>query len=149
MPFLRVRLYHVVVHIMKVLIAERDCKVIDDITIAFSLVLPDWELITTDSGKECLDKAKGNSLDLVILGLDLADMSGFDVLDEIRSFSGAAVIALYSKNDSMSIVRALNSGADQCIAKPLRQLEFIARVRAVLRGRLKENAMLDVRGKRS
>lgn len=118
---------------MKVLVAERDCEVIDDITIAFSVALPDWELITTESGKECLDKAKDNSLDLVILGLDFADMSGFDVLNEIRSFSNAPIIALTSKNNNTSMVRALNSGADQCIAKPFQQVELFAIMKALLR----------------
>ena len=118
---------------MKVLVAERDCKVIHGITIALSIGLPDWELITTESGKECLDKAKDNSLDLVILSLDFADMSGFDVLNEIRSFSNTPIIALTSKNNSVSIARALNSGADQCIAKPFKQLELFAIIKALLR----------------
>ncbi|MFC1875616.1 hypothetical protein ACFLY3_05685 [Chloroflexota bacterium] len=65
---------------MEALIIERDCQVIDEITTAFGLALRDCKPITTESGRECLDKAEDNSLDLDIWGLDLADMSGFDVL---------------------------------------------------------------------
>jgi two-component system response regulator VicR len=118
---------------MKALIAERDCKAIDDITRAFNLSFPDWELIITDSGKECLNRVKNNSLDLIILGLDLADMSGFNVAKGIRSFSNTAIIVLSSKNDGISLVKALHSGADQCIEKPFHQLELVARIKALLR----------------
>lgn len=88
----------------------KDCKAIDDITTAFNLFFPDWELITTDSGKECLNRVKNNSLEFIILGLDLADMSSFDVLSEIRSFSDTTIIALSSKNDGISMVKAFHLG---------------------------------------
>lgn len=132
---------------MKALIAERDCKVVDDIAPAFNLSFPDWELIKTESGKECLDIAKNNSLDLVILGLDLADMSGFDVLKEIRSFSDTAIIALSSKNDGMGIVKALHLGADQCLVKPFSQLELMAHIKALLRRVSGENRLAKTSAK--
>jgi len=92
-------------------------------------------LTTTESGRECINKTKESSLDLVILGLDLADISGLDALREIRSFSNTVIIALSSKNDTAGVVKALHLGADQCLEKPLSQPELIARVRAVLRRR--------------
>ena len=118
---------------MKVLIAEKDCKAIDDIVLALNSSFPDWELITTDSGKECLNRVKDNSIDLFILGLDLEDMSSFDVISKIYSLSEAAIIALSSKNDGMGMVKAFNLGADQCIVKPFSQIELIAQVRALLK----------------
>lgn len=135
--------------IMRVLIAEADCEVINDITIALNVFLPDCELIITNTGKDCLDKIKVDALGLVILGLDLPDMSGLDVLNKIRGSSDAAIIALSPKNDKSSMVKALNSGADQCIAKPFKQLEFIARVKVILRRGPKESVVPNTKERRA
>jgi two-component system response regulator VicR len=127
---------------MKVLIAEKDFKAINDITTSINLCFPDWDLITTDSGKECLKRVRDNPLDVVIRSPDLADTSSLDVLKEIRGLSDTAIIFLSSKNDWMSMVRPLHLGADQCIEKPFSQLELVTRIKALLRRVSVENRLI-------
>jgi len=119
---------------VKVLIAESGRETVDDISLVFNMCLPHWKLITTDSGKECLDMAKNNSLDMVILG-DLADMSGLDVIEKIRGYSKVPVMVLSNIDDEPSVVKAFDLGADGYMTKPFHQLELIARVRVILRRR--------------
>ena len=133
---------------MKALIAESNSETVDDISLVFNMCLPHLKMITTDSGKECIDMVRDNSLDMVILG-DLEDMSGLDVTDRIRAYPKVPVMVLSSINDEPLVIKALDSGADGYMTKPFHQLELVARVKAILRRRLKENAVLDVRERRS
>ncbi len=116
----------------KALIAESDCETVDNISMAFNLCLPNWQLLTTDSGKKCLDMIQDNTLDMVILG-DLADMSSFDVIGQIRGYSEVPVMVLSSINDEPLVVRAFDAGADGYMTKPFHQLELVAHIRTLLR----------------
>jgi two-component system KDP operon response regulator KdpE len=71
--------------------------------------------------------------DVVILDLGLPDISGFEVLKQIRLFSRLPVIILTVMGDEANIVRGLEYGADDYVVKPFRQMEFLARVKAVIR----------------
>lgn len=118
---------------MKALIAEGGCEERDDIVQAFKVCLSDCELTITDSGRRCLDMVKDERPDVVILGLNLADMSGFDVIEKIHGCSEVPVIVVSYISDGHEVVRAFDLGADGYIVRPIRQLEFMARVGAVLR----------------
>ena len=76
---------------------------------------------------------KTDSPDIVILDLNLPDIDGFDVLKQIRCCSEVPVVVLSFFNYEADIIKSLELGADEYIVKPFRQLEFMARVRALLR----------------
>jgi two-component system KDP operon response regulator KdpE/two-component system response regulator VicR len=123
---------------MKILIAENDCETIDKINMVFNLCQPDWSLSTTASGKECLDiieNGNGNSPDAVIMGTDLTDMSGFDLIEHIRLFSDIPLILLSNRDDGTATLKAFTLGADAYMTKPFNQLELVARIRALFRRR--------------
>jgi DNA-binding response OmpR family regulator len=117
---------------MKALIAEGNCKESDYIVMVINLYLPNFELTTVDSGKECLDIIKDNTLNIVILG-DLTDMSILDVIEQIRGYSEVSVMVLTNKKDEYLLVKAFDAGADGYMTMPFHQLELIARVRSILR----------------
>ena len=71
--------------------------------------------------------------DLMILDLQLPDMSGFDVLKAVRGESGVPVIMLTGRDQEMDHVLGLEMGADDYVSKPLRLRELLARIRVVLR----------------
>ena len=79
---------------MLVLVAEGYKYSLNNITDAFEKYLPHFKVKTTDSGKECLEMVKENSLGLVVLGLELADGSGLDVMEQIRECSEVPVMFL-------------------------------------------------------
>jgi DNA-binding response OmpR family regulator len=129
---------------MKALIAENDCETVDNITMVLNICFPDWQLVTTDSGKQCLDMVKDNSLGIVILG-DLLDMSGSDVIEQIRGYSEVPVMVLSHINDEPSVVKAFDAGADGYMTKPFHQLELAVRIRTLLRNKTISNTNIQAK----
>ena len=118
---------------MKVLLIEDDREIIDAISLAFKIRWPEAKLISTRLGQKGVEMVESESPDIVILDLGLPDISGFDVLQQIRLFSQVPTIILTVRSDEADIVKGLEWGADDYITKPFRQLEFLARVRALIR----------------
>ena len=71
--------------------------------------------------------------DLVVLDIVLPDLSGWEALRRIRSWSDIAVILLTGRDSDVDKARGLDLGADDYLTKPFSFLEFEARVRALLR----------------
>jgi len=118
---------------MKVLIIEDDREILDAITLAFQIRWPEARVISTRLGNKGSELVEKESPDLVILDLGLPDTSGFDVLRQIRLFSRVPIIILTVKSDENDVVRGLENGADDYMTKPFRQLELLARVKALIR----------------
>ena len=117
---------------MKALIVDDDDGIIQLVTLCLGLIWPDIEVTWTHLGGEGSELVKNTSPDLVVLDLGLPDMSGYDVLKNIRSFSKVPLIVLTVRNEEVEVVRAFELGADDYIVKPFRQFEFLARVRSAL-----------------
>lgn len=74
------------------------------------------------------------SFDLYLLDWHLPDSDGLEVLKEVHARSpGAPVIFVTARDRDDDIVRALRAGADDFIAKPVRQGELLARIEALAR----------------
>jgi DNA-binding response OmpR family regulator len=74
--------------------------------------------------------------DLVLLDLMLPGVSGFELLQRIREFSGVPVIFVTAREQNEDTVQALKMGADDYITKPFSPSELLARIEASLRRRL-------------
>jgi two-component system KDP operon response regulator KdpE len=118
---------------MKVLLIEDDREIIDAISLAFQIRWPEATLISTRLGQKGVELVESESPDIVILDLGLPDINGFEVLQQIRLFSQVPTIILTVRSDEADIVKGLEWGADDYITKPFRQLEFLARVKALIR----------------
>ena len=74
--------------------------------------------------------------DLILLDIMLPGEDGYTILDKLKKSSGTRdipIIMVTAKEAEFDKVRALESGADDYITKPFGMMEFIARVKAVLR----------------
>ena len=81
-----------------------------------------------------LDLALSNKYDLMVLDIGLPGMDGFELLDQLRSQgSRMPVIVLTARDSVTDTVAALDSGADDYMAKPFRFAELVARIRVRLR----------------
>jgi len=118
---------------MKTLIIEDEKSIIDAINVAFEFRWPDVQLIASTTGKKGVNLVKKEAPDIVILDLNLPDISGFEVLNEIREFSTVPVIILTVRSDDEDMLKGLESGADDYIIKPFNYMTLLARVKAVLR----------------
>lgn len=118
---------------MKVLLIEDDREIVDAISLAFQIRWPEAELVSTRLGQKGVELVESDSPDLVILDLGLPDISGFEVLRQIRLFSQVPTIILTVRSEESDVVKGLEWGADDYVTKPFRQLEFLARVKALIR----------------
>jgi len=116
-----------------VLIIEDDQEIVSSVSVAFRMRWPEAELISSSLGEEGLELVETENPDLVILDLGLPDISGFEVLREIRLFSPVPVVILTVKADEADMVKGLEWGADDYVVKPFRQLELLARLKVQLR----------------
>lgn len=115
----------------KVLIIEDDRELINLIEIHLRDI--DCEVLKAFNGKEGLDLALSEKLDLVVLDISMPVMDGFEVCRQIRAKQSTPVIMLTAKTEEIDRVLGLEIGADDYISKPFSVREFIARVKAVFR----------------
>lgn len=71
--------------------------------------------------------------DLVLLDVMLPRMDGWEVCQRIRQVSDVPIIMLTALGQERDLVRGLELGADDYVAKPFRVAELRARVRSILR----------------
>ena len=119
--------------IKKILIIDDEADIARAIALTIQLQEPNWEVITAESGERGLIIADTQSPDLVLLDLVMPDLSGFQVLEQMRLFSDVPVIILTVQDDELDKVRGLELGADDYITKPFGHLELMARIRSALR----------------
>jgi two-component system KDP operon response regulator KdpE len=118
---------------MKILIVDDEPDVVKLVRMSFQVQEPAWEVFAAYDGEEALAVFEKEQPDAVLLDVMMPEMSGFDVLKELRLFSDVPVVMLTAKDDEIDKVMGLNLGADDYITKPFGHLELLARVKAVLR----------------
>ena len=118
---------------MKILAIEDDQAIVETLCLSFMVGWPEVEFISAKLGEEGIDLIENENPNLVILDLGLPDISGFDVIKRVRQFSGVPIMVLTQNEDEKAIVKALEWGADEYIIKPFRQMELLARVKALTR----------------
>jgi DNA-binding response OmpR family regulator len=92
-----------------------------------------FEVRLAHDGAAALEAAQEPGLDLVVLDVMMPEMSGMDVLREIRGHSRMPVIMLTAKGDDTDRILGLELGADDYVPKPCNPRELLARIRAVMR----------------
>lgn len=91
------------------------------------------------NGMDALSCIAKERIDLAILDIMMPDISGLEILKEIRKEHTFPVIMLTAKTGSMDKINGLTMGADDYIEKPFQPLELVARVKAQLRRVTKYN----------
>lgn len=94
-------------------------------------------------GRSCIEALKTSSFDFFVLDWILPDMGGDQVLKHIRETVGWEVPIIFctSRSNEDDAADILRLGADDYMSKPLRYMEFMARVeRLLLRSQQKDSA---------
>lgn len=85
------------------------------------------------TGAEGQERLREELPDLVVLDLNLPDMSGFEVLRGIRQTVGVPVIMVTVQANDDDRILGLELGADDYMGKPFNHRELVSRIKAVLR----------------
>jgi two-component system, cell cycle response regulator CtrA len=117
---------------MRVLLIEDDSSIAQSIELM--LKSESFNVYTTDLGEEGVDLGRLYDYDIILLDLNLPDMSGFEVLRSLRVSNVKTPILILSGVASIEHkVKGLGYGADDYMTKPFHKTELIARVHAIVR----------------
>jgi two-component system, cell cycle response regulator len=97
-----------------------------------------YETIQAASGAETLAKARASRPDLILLDVEMPDMSGIDVCRMLKAdpvTRDIPVVMVTAFRDMDRKMAALSSGADEVFWKPLDEVVLLARLRSILRAR--------------
>ena len=104
--------------------------------VRYNLAAEGYEVFVAETGEEALERARSGPVDLMILDLMLPGIDGLDVariLKEDSRTRAIPIVMLTAKGEEADVVRGLELGADDYLAKPFSPRILAARVRAVLR----------------
>ncbi len=104
-----------------------------------SLEAAGFAVLEAESGRIGLGEAARCQPDVIVLDIGLPDMSGIEVLRQLREWSKVPVLMLTVQAAESDKVAALDAGADDYLTKPFGAAELTARLRAVLRRAPGEN----------
>ncbi len=117
---------------MRVLLVEDDSATAQSIELM--LKSESFNVYTTDLGEEGVDLGKLYDYDIILLDLNLPDMSGFEVLRSLRvSKVKTSILILSGVAGIEDKVRGLGFGADDYMTKPFHKDELVARIHAIVR----------------
>jgi two-component system cell cycle response regulator CtrA len=117
---------------MRVLLIEDDSATAQSIELI--LTSEGFNVYTTDLGEDGADLGKIYDYDLILLDLNLPDMSGMDVLRTLRvSKINTPIMILSGTSEIDTKVKTFAGGADDYMTKPFHKDELVARIHAVVR----------------
>jgi two-component system cell cycle response regulator CtrA len=119
-------------HEMRVLLVEDDPTT--SRSIELMLTHANLNVYCTDLGEDGIDLAKLYDYDLILLDLNLPDMSGHEVLRQLRlSRVETPILILTGADDTESKIKSFGFGADDYLTKPFHREELVARIHAIIR----------------
>jgi two-component system cell cycle response regulator CtrA len=117
---------------MRILLVEDDSTT--SRSIELMLTHANLNVFCTDLGEEGIDLAKLYDYDLILLDINLPDMSGHDVLRQLRlARIETPILILSGADDTESKLKGFGFGADDYMTKPFHREELVARIHAIIR----------------
>jgi len=117
---------------MRVLLVEDDPTT--SRSIELMLTHANLNVYCTDMGEDGVDLAKLYDYDLILLDLNLPDMSGHEVLRQVRQARvETPILILSGSDDTDSKLKGFGFGADDYLTKPFHREELVARIHAIIR----------------
>jgi two-component system, cell cycle response regulator CtrA len=117
---------------MRILLVEDDPTT--SRSIEMMLTHANLNVYCTDLGEDGIDLAKLYDYDLILLDLNLPDMSGHEVLRQLRlARIETPILILSGADDTDSKLKGFGFGADDYLTKPFHREELVARIHAIIR----------------
>jgi two-component system cell cycle response regulator CtrA len=117
---------------MRILLVEDDPTT--SRSIELMLTHANLNVYCTDLGEDGVDLAKLYDYDLILLDLNLPDMSGHEVLRQLRLAKiETPILILSGSDDTESKIKGFGFGADDYLTKPFHREELVARIHAIIR----------------
>lgn len=96
----------------------------------------DYEIIPAYSGKEALEKVRLTNPDIVLLDIMMPEVKGYEVCEQIR-FQDVTrfipIVIITALTEIEHKIKAIESGADDFLTKPINRIELITRIKSLLK----------------
>jgi two-component system cell cycle response regulator CtrA len=117
---------------MHILVVEDD--IVTAAKIELMLQAENFTCDLTELGQTAIERGKLVDYDIIVLDLMLPDMTGYDVLRQLRAAGvHTPVLILSGLGEVDDKIKGLSFGADDFLTKPFEQRELIARIQAIVR----------------
>jgi DNA-binding response OmpR family regulator len=117
---------------MRLLVVDDDTRLVD--ALRRGLEAEGFAVDTAGDGADALWLAQENPYDVIVLDVMLPGLDGLELCTRLRGAGNwTPVLMLTARTDSAEVARALDSGADDYLAKPFSYVVLLARLRALLR----------------
>jgi two-component system alkaline phosphatase synthesis response regulator PhoP/two-component system response regulator VicR len=106
-----------------------------------------YEVLTAYDGVECLEKAKAEKPDLIVLDVMMPRMDGFEALQRLKSdpeTNHIPVIMLTARAQDRDVLQGYTYGADLYLTKPFSPLELISLVKRVFESQEEEEGIIKL-----
>ncbi|MEH7376483.1 substrate-binding domain-containing protein [Neobacillus drentensis] len=103
---------------------------------------PSYTLLSARTGKEGLEMAANENVDLILLDLNLPDIHGYEIFDMLKTMKQTkdiAVIAVSANAIPQDIQYTLDKGFDNYVTKPFNVKEFLTIIRETLNSTINQN----------
>ena len=124
----------------RILVVDDDKDIVQ--TVKGNLELDGYEVLTALDGHSCLQMARDNRPNLIILDLNLPDIDGIKACQILRREFDVPIIMLTARDGVADKVLGLECGADDYIVKPFNFLELSARIKSIFK-RLERSLVND------
>ena len=116
--------------------------------VSYNLIKAGFHVICADTGEEALEFLLREDIDCMLLDLMLPGMSGIQVCQSVREKTKhggveVPIIMLTAKGEEEDIITGLECGADDYITKPFSPKVLIARIKAVVRRKVRKSQKTD------
>src|SRR5450756_1309751 len=123
---------------MNVLVVDDDPSIVE--MIRLGLETDGMHVLSAGDGAEALDVLKHEPVDVILLDIMMPRVDGWMALMEIRTNPATAdipVIMLTAKTQDLAKILAFKQGVQQYVTKPFNIIELSARVRSLVRGKIR------------
>lgn len=94
---------------------------------------PGYNTLSYESGAELFEGLKTQSIDLILLDIEMPGMSGIQVFDRLKasSYKDIPVVFLTGKEDKNTVLKCIGKGADGYMVKPVIKKNLIAKIKEI------------------
>ncbi len=114
-----------------ILVADDDQHIRE--VISFALEKAGMQVTLAEDGRQALELFRLNSVDLLVLDINMPEFDGLEVCREIRKTSELPILFLSSRDDEIDRILGLEIGGDDYVTKPFSPRELVARINVILK----------------
>lgn len=123
----------------RILLVEDEEHIRD--VVKMNLELENYEVVSTDNGKDAFKYFQGQHFDLIMLDVMLPEVDGYQLCEQIRLENlDVPIMFLTAKDASLDRVMGLKKGADDYLTKPFNLEELLLRVQNLIKRSSKDPA---------